>query len=88
LSCQWGRTDHPFQGSALEYVTNPEFSATRFDTAIDRLESDVIPKQHVFNPVFEDLVADPISTVQRMYDQFDLELNRCGACSHVAPRRR
>jgi hypothetical protein len=71
---QWGRTDHPFRGLSLEYMTNPELTAARFNAAIDQLDAGVVPSGQVFNVLFHDLVADPVGAVAQMYAHFGIEL--------------
>ena len=71
---QWGRTDHPFRGLSLDYMSNPELSAARFNAAIDQLDTGVIPQAQMCNVLFKDLVADPVATVAEMYAQFGIGL--------------
>jgi hypothetical protein len=75
---QWGRSDHPFSGISLEYMTNPELSAGRFNAVIDQLESGVVPKGQFSNVLFKDLVADTIGTVAKVYEDFGWELSDDG----------
>ncbi|MHB8693872.1 MAG: sulfotransferase family protein [Solirubrobacteraceae bacterium] len=71
---QWGRTDHPFRGLSLEYMSDPELTAARFNAAIDQLDAEIVPPRQIFNVLFTDLVADPVGTVARMYAHFGIEL--------------
>jgi Sulfotransferase family len=71
---QWGRSDHPFSGISLEYMTNPEVSAARFNAVIDQLEAGVLPAKQISNVLFKDLVGDTVGTVERMYEHFGIEL--------------
>jgi Sulfotransferase family len=71
---QWGRTDHPFRGPSLEYMSNPELTAARFNAAADQLDTGVVPPKQMFNVLFTDLVADPVGTVAQMYAHFGIEL--------------
>ena len=71
---QWGRTDHPFRGMSLEYMTNPELSAGRFNAAIEQLDAGTVPPKQMFNALFVDLVADPVGTVAQMYAHFGIDL--------------
>ncbi|HEY1973044.1 MAG TPA: sulfotransferase [Pseudonocardia sp.] len=75
---QWGRTDHPFQYGAFEYVTNPEFSSARFDAAIDQIDSGTVPADRVHHMLYADLVADPLTTLERLYGYFGMELTPDG----------
>jgi hypothetical protein len=71
---QWSRSDHPFNGVSLDYMTNPELSAARFGAVIEQLDTGAVPPERVFNVLFGDLVADPVGTVEEMYEQFGIEL--------------
>ena len=75
---QWGRTDHPFQFGAFEYVTNPDLSAGRFNAVIDQIESGAIPKDRLYHLLYADLVGDPIAAIAAMYGAFGLELTEAG----------
>jgi len=71
---QWGRSDHPFLGGSLDYMTDPNLSAGRFNAVLDQLEAGVVPEDQIFNILFKDLVADTVGTVETMYDHFGIEL--------------
>ena len=71
---QWGRSDHPFRGLSLEYMTSPELSAARFNAVIDQLDAGGVPPGQFFNVLFKDLVAEPVETVAQMYAHFGIEL--------------
>ena len=60
---QWGRSDHPFSSVSMEYLTNPDLSAGRFNAVIEQLDSGAIPPEQVCNVLFKDLVADPVGKV-------------------------
>jgi hypothetical protein len=75
---QWGRTDHPFQFGAFEYVTDPNLSAGRFNAVIDQIDVGLIPKDRLHHMLYTDLVNDPIATIAAMYDAFDLTLTDAG----------
>jgi hypothetical protein len=71
---QWGRSDHPFSGISLEYMTDPDVSAGRFNRVIDQIESGVIPADQIHSILFKDLVADTVGSVAEMYEHFGMEL--------------
>jgi hypothetical protein len=75
---QWGRSDHPFSGISLDYMTDPELSAGRFNAVIDQLQSGAVPEGQFSNVLFKDLVADTIGTVARVYEDFGWELSDDG----------
>ena len=75
---QWERCDHPFKGGSLEYMTDPNMSAGRFNRVIDQLESGVIPPKQIYNLFYKDLVADTIGTLETMYRHFGIPLSDQG----------
>ncbi len=75
---QWMRSDHPFKGGSLEYMTDPDLSASRFNYVIDQITAGVIPEKQIFNVFFKDLVADPLGTIAAMYDHFGMTLSDVG----------
>ena len=81
---QWGRTDHPFQFGAFEYVTNPDLSAGRFNAVIDQIEQGLIPADRLHHVLYADLVADPIAAITAMYDAFGLKLSDDGRAAMQA----
>lgn len=74
----WGRSDHPFNGASLDYMTDPNLSAHRFGAVIDQIESGAVPSDQIYNCLFKDLVKDVISTVEDMYRTFGIELTEEG----------
>ena len=75
---QWGRSDHPFKGGSLEYMTDPNMSAGRFNRVLDQLASGVIPSRQIFNVFYRDLVADTIGTMEAMHRHFGIPLSGAG----------
>jgi hypothetical protein len=75
---QWGRSDHPFTGMSLEYMTDPALSAGRFNAVIDQLDNGVVPAGQIHHMLFKGLVADPVGTIERMYEHFAVELTEDG----------
>jgi hypothetical protein len=81
---QWGRSDYPFSGVSLDYMTNPDLSAGRFNAVLDQLEAGVVPPEQIHHILFKDLVADTIGTVEKMYAHFGIPLTDEG---HAAMER-
>ena len=75
---QWGRSDHPFKGGSFEYITDPEMSASRFNSAIERLEAGDVPPKQFHNLLYKDLVQDTMATVEKMYAQLGIPLSERG----------
>ncbi|MDT7788269.1 MAG: hypothetical protein QOF58_6688, partial [Pseudonocardiales bacterium] len=50
---QWGRSDEPFRGMSIEYMTNPDLTAGRFNAVIEQIKNGVIPDQQLFNVLFK-----------------------------------
>lgn len=75
---QWQRSDHPFKGGSLEYMTDPNLSAARFNAVIDQIERGEIPEKQMFHLFYQDLVADPLASLDRMYRHFGIPLTERG----------
>ena len=72
---QWARSDHPFKGGSLEYMTDPFLSAARFNAVIDQLANGVVPQDRIHHLYYKDLVADPMRAIGAIYAQFDIPLS-------------
>ncbi|MDB5977027.1 MAG: sulfotransferase [Nevskia sp.] len=75
---QWGRSDHPFKGGSLEYMTDPFLSAARFNGVIDQIEKGVIPQKQMHHLFYKDLVADTVGSLEAMYRHFGIPLSEQG----------
>jgi len=75
---QWGRSDHPFNGASLDYMTDPNISAYRFGAVIEQIESGAIPRNQIYNVFYKDLVADVNGTIADIYRYFGFELTEEG----------
>ena len=71
-------TDHVFKGGSLEWVSNPELSAARFDRVIDQLESGAVPRERIYHLLYRDLVSDTMGTLENIYRHFGLHLSAAG----------
>ena len=69
---QWGRSDNPFKGGSLEYMTDPFSSAARFDAVINQVESGEIPASQLFSLNYKDLVKDPVGMMEKMLVEFGI----------------
>ena len=58
-------------------------SAGRFNRVLDQLESSVIPATQIYNLFYKDLVADPMGTIDAMYDRFGIPLSKEGRAGMV-----
>lgn len=75
---QWSRSDHPFNGGSLEYMTDPKLSAGRFNAIIDQLDSGAVPAGQIIHLLYQDLVGDSMSTVEAIYRHFGIALSEAG----------
>lgn len=71
-SMLWTATDSPFSGGFLDQYMDPKGAAQRLDKVIDLIESGVIPKGRIYSLLYRDLVADPVSTAEKIHEFFDL----------------
>jgi Sulfotransferase family len=74
---QWGRSDHPFKGGSFEFVTDPVYSAQRFNAVIDQLDNGVPPGQ-MYHLLYQDMVGDTLSVIEAMYRHFGITLSEAG----------
>ncbi|GAB3377822.1 sulfotransferase [Spongiibacter taiwanensis] len=74
-TAQWARTDNPLSSNAWDFIISAETSAKRLESIIDLMEGGVVSKERVLNVLYKDLVADPLSTVDKIYDYFDLPMS-------------
>lgn len=74
-TAQWARTDNPLSSDAWDFIISAEASAMRLESIIDLIECGVVPKERVLNVLYQDLIADPLKTVDTIYSQFDLLLS-------------
>ena len=72
---QWGRSDEPFRGGSLDFVTNPHVVANRLNAVIDAIDAGVVPERQLLNLQFGDLVSKPIESVTTIYDYFGIPLS-------------
>lgn len=77
----WGRADLAFTdnspGSAmgdLEVFTSAEFTAQSMNRAIGWLEEGKVPKSQFASVYYHELLADPLGTVRKLYDQFGISV--------------
>jgi hypothetical protein len=75
---QWSRSNHPFNGVAMDFMTDPNISAHRFGAVIDQISSGAIPSDQFYSCLFKDLVKDVVGTVEDMYRTFGIELTEDG----------
>jgi hypothetical protein len=80
---QWGRSDHPFKGGSLDYMTDPNMSAGRFNAVINQIESGVIPPKQIYNLFYKGLVTDTIGTIEAMHRHFGIPLSEQGRAGMV-----
>ncbi len=75
---QWGRSDHPFKGGSLEYMTDPFLSAARFNGVIDQIEKGAIPQKQIYHLFYKELVVDTVGSLEAMYRHFGIPLSEEG----------
>lgn len=68
----WASSEHPFKGAFMDAYTDAEGAAQKLTDVIDLMESGVIPKERVCNVQYLDLIAEPVGTVEKIYEFFEL----------------
>jgi Sulfotransferase family len=75
---QYTGSDHIFKGGSLDWISNPEISASRFDRVIDELETGAVAKERICHLLYHDLVRNPIAAIENIYRHFGLRLSATG----------
>ena len=75
---QYTGTDHVFKGGSLDWISDPELSAARFNKVIGQLESGVVPPKQIYHLHYKDLISDTIGTLDAMYRHFEIKLSDSG----------
>ena len=75
---QWGRSDHPFKGGSFEYITDPVYSAQRFNAVIEQLEAGLVPHHQMHHMLYKDLVGNTMTAVETMYRHFGILISAEG----------
>lgn len=73
----WISSDRP-RVASWEHLTDPHIAAAMLEKPIDWLESGEIPAQRVFNVNYNDLVEDPLGTVESVYAHYGWEFGDRG----------
>jgi hypothetical protein len=81
---QWGRSDYPFKGGSFEFVLDPELAAQRYNGFIDKLEAGIVPKAQLYSLQYNDLVRDPIGSVESLYRYFGIEFTDAARAAMTA----
>lgn len=74
----WSKSDHPFIGDTVEMFTNADISAAMMTQPIQWLASGLLPGERLCNIQYNDLVREPLATVQAIYDYFGMPLSAAG----------
>ena len=88
---QYTGCDHLFKSGSLDWLSNPEMSAARFNGVIEQLKSGVVPSQQIYHMLYKDLVSDTMGTLEAMYRHFGITLSdegRIGMAQYLAENPR
>lgn len=67
----WIRSDRRVK-AAYEHITEPELTAETVTRPIDWIESGAIPRDQLYNVLYDELMYDPVAVVSSIYDYYGL----------------
>lgn len=68
----WQRSDKDFDAPGFDELLVPEQTARRLERVIDQRDSGQIPGDQIVDSQFADLMADPVASLRRIYEAFDM----------------
>lgn len=71
----WMRSNQAFDASAFESLMSPEAGAARLNGVIDLLESGAVPQDRVSHVLYSQLLEQPLTAVQDLYQTMGLPLD-------------
>jgi hypothetical protein len=71
----WVRSDQVMTEGTFEAVSNPAVCAEVLSRPIDWIESGVLPEKQLCNIQYDDFIADPLGTVEDIYNYFGQEFS-------------
>jgi Sulfotransferase family len=74
----WSRSDKRMSDDALAQLTDPNGLANLFNTAIDQIESNQIPRDQITHVQYMEFIKDPLATVEKAYQDMGENLSSAG----------
>jgi hypothetical protein len=71
----WMRSDKIFDASVFESLLRGEPLAQRLENIMALRDSGVVPAAQIADSLYQDLLSDPIATVENIYRKFDMPLS-------------
>ena len=70
----WIRSDHELDENTFRQITNPAAMAAMLEQGIDWIENGEIPRQQVCNVHYQNLIANPLATIEMLYQHLGILL--------------
>jgi Sulfotransferase family len=71
----WVRSDTVPPAGLFDFLTDPESSAANLSRPIDWIEDGTLPRAQLHNILYDDLMADPLAAIEKLYGQFGMALS-------------
>ena len=79
LGClAWTHTDHPFQGSTFQHVTDPDTCAAMLCAPIEEIERNPELRKRLCNVQYLDFLRTPLQVVERIYATSGRKVSEAG----------
>jgi hypothetical protein len=69
------RSDQPFNASMFENIIMGEATAQRLENVIDQRQSGVIPDDNIVDSRYQDLMEEPMTCIEKIYQHFGMTLS-------------
>jgi hypothetical protein len=69
------RSDQPFDARMFENIIMGEATAARLEQVMHQRQSGVVPERNIADSRYQDLMEDPLSCIEAIYDHFDMTLS-------------
>ncbi len=80
----WMRSDRKMDERATAQLTNPAGLAGLFGMVMDQLDQGKVPEKQLSSVQYQDLITDPIATVEKLYRHMGISLTDAGRAAMQA----
>jgi hypothetical protein len=71
----WTRSDQPMHPGVMAQLTNLDGLAGLFGMIMDQIDQGVVPASQIYHGQYLDFIADPLATVEKLYNEMGLVLS-------------
>lgn len=69
------RSDQPFNAELFEDIIMGEATAARLEKVIEQRETGIVPAQNIADSRYQDLMENPMSCIENLYQHFSMDLS-------------